>query len=227
MIPWSSPRSLADVLLLSYQGVTLNPLPFRLSANADRVHDSATAVVRSPAAGVATLTIARRSGRPTKRLWQGRLGPGAVTVALDPRRLRLGDGVYVVVAKLTPDDGSGETEQRRRVIFDRTLSSLSARPSTTGRGRRARGRLAVGFRLLRPARVTVRVLSSSGRTLTTLTSGRLLRQGRRGVVWNRRIGRTLVSGSVQVTVEARSRFGTSGLARSVTLRPPRAAPRSP
>jgi hypothetical protein len=32
---------------------------------------------------------------------------------------------------------------------------------------------------------------------------------------------------VQVTVEARSRFGTSGLVRSVTLTPPRAAPRSP
>ena len=133
------------------------PLPFRLSANGDHVNDSATEVVRSPAAGVATVTIARRTGRPTKRLWQGPLGPGAAKVNVDPKRLGLGDGVYVVVAKFTPADGSGETEQRRRVIFDRTLSALTARSTTTGAGKRARGRLAVGFRLLRPARVTVRV----------------------------------------------------------------------
>jgi Phosphodiester glycosidase len=220
VIPWTSPRSLSDVLLLSYDGVTLNPLPVRLSANADHVDDSATAVVRSPTAGVATVTIARRTGRPTRRLWQGRLGPGAATVALDPRSLRLGDGVYVVVARLTPDDGSGETEQRRRVIFDRTLSSLTARASTSGRGRRARGRLAIGFRLLRSARVTARVLSASGRPLATPASGRLLRPGRHRLAWNRMVGRTLVSGTVQVTVEARSRFGTSGLVRSAILRPP-------
>ena len=136
VIPWSAPRSLSDVVLLSYSGVTLTPLPFRLSANGDHVDDSATEVVRSPAAGVATVTIARRTGRPTKRLWQGPLGPGAVKVNVDPKRLGLGDGVYVVVAKFTPADGSGETEQRRRVIFDRTLSALTARSTTTGAGKR-------------------------------------------------------------------------------------------
>jgi hypothetical protein len=224
VIPWSSPRSLSDVLLLSYGGVTLQPLPFRLSANGDHVDDSATEVVRSPLPGVATVTIAKRTGRPTKRLWQGRLGPGAVKVNIDPKRLRLGDGVYVVVARLTPDDNSGETEQRRRVIFDRTLSALTTRPSVSGAGRRARARLAVGFRLLRPARVTVRVLSTSGTTLATLARNRLTRPGRTTIAWDRRRGRSIVSGTVQVTVEARSRFGTSGLVRSVTMKPP---PRRP
>jgi Phosphodiester glycosidase len=224
VIPWSAPRSLSDVVLLSYDGVTLQPLPFRLSANGDHVDDSATEVVRSPVPGVAAVTIARRTGRPAKRLWQGRLGPGAATVNIDPRRLRLGDGVYVVVAKLTPDDGSSETEQRRRVIFDRTLSALTARSSTTGAGRRARGRLAVGFRLLRPARVTVKVLSSSGSTIATLAGNRPLRQGRKRVVWNRRRGDALVSGTVQVTVEARSRFGTTGLQRSAVLKSPKRRP---
>ena len=224
VVPWSSPRAISDVLLLSYNGVTLTPLPFRVSANADRVDDSATGVVRSPAPGVATVTIARRTGRPTKRIWQGPLGPGAVKVNVNPKRLRLGDGVYVVVAKFTPADGGGETEQRRRVIFDRTLSSLTARPSTTGAGRRARGRLAVRFRLLRPARVTVRVLSPSGSTIATLARNRLVRQGRRTIVWNRRRGTSLVSGTVRVTVEARSRFGTTGLVRSATLKPPKRRP---
>jgi hypothetical protein len=224
VIPWSPPRSLSDVLLLSYDGVTLTPLPFRLSANADHVDDSATEVVRSPAPGIATVTVAHRSGRPTKRLWQGPLGPGAAKVNIDPKRLRLSDGVYVVVARFTPSDGSGDTEQRRRVIFDRTLSSLTARASTSGSGKRARGRLAVGFRLLRPARATVKVLSTSGTTLATLAGNRAFRQGRKTIVWSRRRGKALVSGTVQVTVEARSRFGTSGLVRSVTMAPPKRRP---
>jgi Phosphodiester glycosidase len=224
VIPWTAPRSLSDVVLLSYQGVTLTPLPFRLSANGDHVDDSATEVVRSPTPGVATVTIARRTGRPTKRLWQGPLGPGAVKVNVDPKRLRLADGVYVVVGRLTPKDGSGETEQRRRVIFDRTLGALTARSTTAGAGRRARGRLAVGFRLLRPARVTVQVLASSGSSIATLARNRAFRQGRQRVTWNRKRGRALVSGSVQVAVEAHSRFGTTGLQRSVTLAPPKRRP---
>jgi Phosphodiester glycosidase len=224
VVPWPSPRSLSDVVLLSYDGVTLTPLPFRLSANGDHVDDSGAAVVRAPTPGVATVTIARRTGRPAKRLWAGPLGPGAATVSIDPKRLRLGDGVYVVVARFTAANGSGETEQRRRVILDRTLSSLTARSTTAGTGRRARGRLAVGFRLLRPARVTVRVLSSSGATLATLAGNKPLRQGRRTLGWNRRRGKALVSGSARVTVEARSRLGTSGLVRSVTLAPPKRRP---
>jgi hypothetical protein len=224
VIPWPAPRSLSDVVLLSYSGVTLSPLPFRLSANGDHVDDSATEVVRSPAPGVATVTIARRTGRPTKRLWQGPLGPGAVKVNVDPKRLRLADGVYVVVARFTPDDGSGETEQRRRVIFDRTLSSLTARSSTTGAGKRARGRLAVGFRLLRPAHVTVKVLSTSGSTIATLASNRRLPQGKRTIGWNRRRGKALVSGTVNVTVSAHTRFGTTGLQRSVTMKAPKRRP---
>jgi hypothetical protein len=224
VIPWTAPRSLSDVVLLSYQGVTLTPLPFRLSANGDHVDDSATEVVRSPTPGAATVTIARRTGRPTKRLWQGPLGPGAAKVNVDPKRLRLADGVYVVVARLTSDDGSGETEQRRRVIFDRTLGALTASSTTAGAGRRARGRLAVGFRLLRPARVTVQVLSSSGGSIATLARNRAFRQGRQRVTWNRKRGRALVSGGVQVTVEAHSRFGTTGLQRSVTLAPPKRRP---
>lgn len=228
VIPWSSPRSIPDALLVSYSGVTLQPLPFRLSANADRVDDRATAVVRSPAPGVAKVTIAKRSGRPAKRLWEGRLGPGAVKVGINPRTLRLGDGVYYVVARFTPDDGSGETQQRRRVILDRTLSSLTARPQSRRVGRRVEARVDVGFRLLRPARVTVRVLSESGAPLRTLTSGRPLRPGRHTIAWDRTVRRKVVSGDVEISVQARSRFGTSGLVRDMTLKPvPRPRPARP
>lgn len=227
VIPWSGPRSLSNVLLMNYDGVTLEPPPFRLSANADRVDDAATLVVRATRPGLTRVTVARKSGRPTKRLWQGRLGPGAAAVRLDPRALRLGDGVYVVVARHEADDGSGVTDQRRRVIFDRTLSSLSARPSVRRVGRRAEPRLTVRFRLLRPARVTVRVRSASGAPIATLVSGRVLRTGTRSFTWNRTVRRQVVSGPVEVTVEARTRYGTTGLVRDVTLARPTPKPAPP
>lgn len=220
VIPWSGPRSLSDVVLLSYRGVTLEPLPFRLSANADRVDDSASVVARAPLAGVTRVSVARRTGRPSRLLWQGRLGPGATRVGLDPKKLRLGDGVYIVVARHTADDGSGVTEQRRRVIFDRTLSSLNARGTSTRVARRTVRRLDVRFRLLAPARVTVRVTTPYGTPIATIASGRPFRAGAQVVSWNRTVRGKLVSGDARVTVEARSSFGTSGLVRMVTLKAP-------
>jgi hypothetical protein len=219
-IPWSSPRSIPDVLLMSYDGVRIEPIPFRLSANADRVDDATTVVMRSPRAGVARLTIARRTGRPTKRLWEGRLGPGSVRVLLDPRRIHLADGVYTVVSNLTPDDGSGTTEQRRRVILDRTLGSLSARAEARRVGRRVVARLHVGFVLAHSARVSARIESTTGRVLHRLADAKVMRPGRHRLTWGRRSGGTVVSGEVRVIVEARGRLGTSGLVRAVTLRPP-------
>ncbi len=230
VLPISGPRSLSDVIVLSYRGVTVEPLPFRLSPNADRVDDATTMVVRATGPGATRVSVARRTGRPSKLLWEGRLGPGSARVNLDPRRLRLGDGVYFVIARHTADDGSGETEQRRRVIVDRTLSSLNARTTTVGAGKKAVRRLDVRFRLLRPARVTVRVESPVGTPIATIASGRPLRAGQQVVSWNRKVRGKLISGSVNVTVEARSAFGTSGLVRAVTLKAPpapRPAPTSP
>lgn len=220
VIPWSGPRSLSDVILLSYRGVTLEPLPFRLSPNADRVDDATTVVARAPLAGETRVSIARRTGRPSKLLWRGRIGPGSTRVNVDPKRLKLGDGVYIVVARHTADDGSGVTEQRRRVIVDRTLSSLNARSTTTRVRKKTLRRLDVRFRLLRPARVTVRVTSPYGTPIATIASGRPLRAGAQVVTWNRTVRGKLVSGAVRVTVEARSAFGTSGLVRTVTLKAP-------
>lgn len=228
VIPWSGPRSLSNAVVMSYDGVTVEPPPARLSANADRVDDATTLVVRATRPGVTRVTVARRSGRPTKRLWEGRLGPGAVAVRLDPRRLRLADGVYVAVATHTPDDGTGATEQRRRIIFDRTLSSLVTRGSAPRVRGTVRPRLDVRFRLLNPARTTVRVRSTSGAPIATLMSGRVLRRGTQTVRWNRLVRRQVVSGTVEVTVEARTRLGVTGLVRTVTLKaPPKPRPARP
>ncbi|MGE0028423.1 MAG: phosphodiester glycosidase family protein, partial [Thermoleophilia bacterium] len=227
VIPWSGARSLSDVVLMSYRGVTIEPLPFRISPNADRVDDAPTTIVRSPVAGVATVKIIRRSGKPSKQIWRGRLAASSAKVNIDPRRLKLQDGVYDVRVRQLPDDGSGVTEQSRRVIVDRTLGSLNATQSVVKVGNRTQARLTVSFRLSRTARATVRIRTTGGAPIATIASGRPLRAGRQTVNWNRRVRGKVVTGTVDVTVEARGPLGTSGLVREVTLTKPPKQPKPP
>jgi len=227
VIPWSGPRSLSDVVVMSYRGVTIEPLPFRISPNRDRVDDAPTTIVRSPVGGTTTVKIIRRSGTPSKMIWRGRLGASSAKVNIDPRRLKLRDGVYDVRVRQLPDDGSGVTEQRRRVIVDGTLGSLNARQSVAKVGNRRQPRLTVTFRLSRAARATVRIRTTGGDRIATIASGRPLRAGDHAVNWNRRVRGKVVTGTVEVTVEARGPLGTSGLVREVTLtKPPKQPKRS-
>jgi hypothetical protein len=209
-----TPRSLATVLTVDYRGLQLDELPDRVSPNADRVDDSVLATVRSPVAGRVRLSITRRTGRPTRSLWAGDLGASSARVLIDPRTLRLRDGIYTVVARMSPRDGAPDMQLRRRLIVDRTLGSLTARP----RGRGARARLTVGFRLQRPARVSVQVRNASGRVVAVLARNRPARAGVTRITWNRRHRGTPVSGTHRVEVVATGALGRSGLVRSVTLR---------
>lgn len=217
-VAWgAAPRSLANVVLLSYRGLRLEPLPPRISPNADRVDDSVVATVRTPVGGRVTVDVTHRSGRPTRHLWRGDLGGSSARVRIDPRKLRLKDGIYLVRARLTPVDGGPQMVQQQRLIVDRTLGSLTARPS----GRGARARLAVGFRLTRGARVTVQVRHvASGRVVARLSRGRAMAAGRHTLVWNRRVKKAQASGRHAVEVIASGAFGRSGLVRTVTLAAP-------
>lgn len=226
-IPWPGARSLSDVVLMSYRGVTIEPLPFRISPNADRVDDAPTTIVRSPVAGTTAVKIIRRSGAPAKQIWRGRLAASSAKVNIDPRRLKLPDGVYDVRVRQLPDDGSGVTEQSRRVIVDRTLGSLNASQSVVKVGNRRQPRLTVSFTLSRAARATVRIRTTAGEPVATIASGRPLRAGRQTVNWNRRVRGKVVTGTVDVTVEARGPLGTSGLVREVTLKAPPKPPKPP
>ncbi len=220
LLPWNASRSLTDALAVSYAGVQLLPLPARLTPNADRIDDSVTTVARAPLAGRLRLTIQRRNGGARRQLRNRPLGPGSLDTTLDPRALGLADGIYTLLARFEPFDGGAPTEQSRRVIVDRTLSHLTTRPFARPVRRTPRLGVDVRFRLTRPARVTVRVLDSAGRPLKTLVSGRVLGTGRHAVTWNRRARGITISGTVTVQVEARNRFGRSGLQSTLTLRRP-------
>ena len=180
VIPWSGARSLSDVVVMSYRGVTIEPLPFRISPNADRVDDAPTTVVRSPVAGTTAVKIIRRSGRPSKQLWRGRLGRQR-----EGERRPAAAGLCRTASTTcgcasSPDDGGGVTEQPRRVIVDRTLGSLNATQSLIRVGNRRQPRLTVTFRLSGPARATVRIRTDGGDPIATIASGRPLRAGAGG-----------------------------------------------
>ncbi|MGI9538523.1 MAG: phosphodiester glycosidase family protein [Miltoncostaeaceae bacterium] len=216
LLPSTATRSVTDAFAVSYRGVQLPPLPKRISPNGDGVDDTATTPARAPVAGRLRLTVAKRNGSSRRQLRNRPLGPGALETTLNPRSLRLQDGIYVVTAVFVPFDGSPASRQTRRVIVDRTLSHLSTRPFT----RRKRPQLDTRFRLTRPARVTVRVLDAAGNPLKVLVSGKVLRAGRHRVNWNRRARGITISGTVTLQVEARNRLGRSGLQDTLTLKKP-------
>lgn len=216
LLPSTATRGITDAFAVSYRGVQLPPLPARISPNGDGVDDAAATTARAPVAGRLRLTVAKRNGSFRRQLRNRPLGPGALETTFNPRSLRLADGIYVVTAIFEPFDGSPGSRQTRRVIVDRTLSHLTTRPFT----RRKRPQLDARFRLTRPARVTVRVLDAAGAPLKTLVSGKVLRKGRHRVVWNRRARGITISGAVTIQVEARNRFGRSGLQDRMTLKRP-------
>ena len=206
-----TPRSLSTVLNVDYRGLLLDGLPARLSPNADRVDDSAALSLSAASGGRVSVDITDRNGARRRGLWAGELAGTAARVLIDPHRLRLPDGIYLVNGRMTPVDGGREQTVSRRVVVDRTLGSLAARAS----GRRARARLDVSFRLSRPARVSVRVRDISGRAVAVLARNRPMRAGAARLSWNRRYRGRIATGTHRVEVVAQSALGRSGLVRRV------------
>src|SRR5581483_5730940 len=103
--------------------------------------------------------------------------------------LRVKDGPYRLRATFTPADGSAPSTESRPLVIDRTVARLRLRPEVRRVGRRRSARLQISFRLLRPARVTVEVQDSAGRTLRVLRAGRALHRGPHTVSWDRTLHR--------------------------------------
>ncbi len=219
VIPWASERPITDALVVNYAGMQVLPLTApRLSPNQDGVDDRELVTVRSALPGQATVTLNRRSGEVAAPLFSGPFGPGSLGVAVDPRRLGVPDGPYVITAQLTPAaPGSPPSTQSRTLVIDRTLARLTlravARPSR---------QLDIGFILTRPAKVTVKIEDAAGRVLRTLRSGRSLGKGRQLVTWDRTLGRAPApTGTYTIVVEAQTFLGRTGLVSSVALTAPK------
>jgi phosphodiester glycosidase len=220
--PWADERPISDALILSYLGVQLTPpLASRLSPNGDRVDDTTSAVVRAAVPGQVRVTLDRRGGGTGPTVLNGPLGPGSRALDVNPARLRVGDGPYRLRATFTPADGSAPSTDSRPLVIDRTVARLRLRPEVRRVGRRPSASLQVSFRLLRPARVTVDVQDSAGRTLRVLRAGRSLRRGSHTVLWDRTLHRKPApAGTYRIVVLGRTFLGQAGLAATIGLRPP-------
>ena len=223
VVAWSSPRPVVTAVALTYPGVRIAPVTPRVTPNSDRVDDRATARVTAPGPGMLSVALVPRKGGDAIPLARTQVEGGPVKVAIDPGRKRAPDGPYRLAAEFTPAAGGAATTASRRMVVDRTLAALTARPFRL-KARRATPRpsVAVGFRLFRRARVTLRIENAAGRPVRVLAAGRWMPAGNRRVVWDRFVGRRIAQGRVRIVAIARSSYGTSGLVATVDL--PKAAP---
>lgn len=219
-VRWSSPRSLTTSLVMRYDGVRVAPMLARITPNGDGIDDRGAARVTAPRPGRLVVVLERRGGGDRRELLSQPVEAGPVVLPVDATGLPLGDGAWDLTATLTPD-GLPATTASRGFLVDRTLADLRVRPVRERAGRKVRPAVRIAFRLLRPAKVTVRVFDANGRLRRTLRASRTYRKGTALVVWDRRVSRKLAVGEHRIEVEARTSFGRPGLATDVTLAPVR------
>lgn len=222
--PWSSERAISNAVVVSYGGVQLTQPTQYITPNGDGIDDATRTVARSAKAGSGRVVLATAGGRAIKELYRGRLGPDGVRVDLGSKTFRK-DGAYRVVARVTPDDGSAATSHAQGVVSDRTLGYLKLRKV----GKKPNTQLRIGFRLSRPARVTLLVRDAKGKSVKLLFRNRRVTTGRWSVPWDmKRGGKPLKPGIYTVIVRARSPYGEPMLfakARVTATKPPSAKSR--
>ncbi len=187
-----------------------------LSPNGDGVDDRASVPVIVPSPGTLSVTLSA-ARRPMITLLDRAVPAIPVALSIDPVRLGIPDGTYRLTASLTTLTGAVSRDSQV-VVVDRTLGSLRTRALV----RRRQPEEQVGFRLARAAAVSVRVTTRSGRVLAVLLGTRGLAAGSHSLTWNQHEGKRIVSGGVDIVVQATTRAGTHGLiAATGLLRPPR------
>ena len=216
VMPWTQPRAISTAAVVRYAGVRVSPLTVPLSPNGDGVDDRASVPVIVPSPGTLSVTLSA-ARRPVITLLDRAVPAIPVAVSIDPVRLGIPDGTYRLTASLTTLTGAVSRDSKV-VVVDRTLGSLRTRALI----RRRQPEEQVGFRLARAAAVSVRVTTRSGRVLAVLLGTRELAAGSHSLTWNQHEGKRIVSGGVDIVVQATTRAGTHGLiAATGLLRPPR------
>jgi hypothetical protein len=206
--PWRSERAISDAVVVAYGGVQLTQPQGFLSPNGDGVADRTQTTARAARNGTVRITLARANGTTVKTLYRGPLGPGGRRLTVAPASLRVSDGRYRVVARFTPGDGSAQTNHSHSVLVDRTLGHLRLRKV----GPAPATRLRIGFRLAKPARVTITVHDARGKSVKLIVRGRRMGAGSHALTWDmRRAGKPLAPGLYRVGVRVRGPLGESRL----------------
>ena len=193
---------------LALEAVRTNPAV--VSPNRDGVADRAAIRFRLTVPATVTVYVRNAAGKRVATISPPRAFPaGSSSVAWNGGRLgggALADGRYTV--EVEAKAGAEEAARTLRVVIDRTLGSLTARPSLFSPNRDLRRDTAsIAFTLVRPAAVRVRIFRGS-RFVTRLLSKRL-GAGSQSLKWNgRRHGRVVADASYRAVVTATTDLGT-------------------
>ena len=193
--------------------------PAVVSPNGDRVADRTAIRFRLTVPASVTVYVRDASGKRVATVSPPRAFPaGPSSVVWNGSRLgggSLADGRYTV--EIEAEAGAEQAARTLRVVIDRTLGLLRARPSPFSPNRDLRrDSSAIAFTLARPAAVQVRIFRGS-RFVTRLLS-KTLAAGPQSLEWNgRRHGRVVTDASYRVVVTATTDLGTRPLAASLAI----------
>jgi hypothetical protein len=214
--PSPGERPIADALLLSYYGVQVPPpLEDVLSPNGDGVGEKEALSYKLVRPSKVTATLTGPDGAK-RTLDSGDRSPGLYKFAFtglgsDGKLLPEGHWTWGVAAV---DDLGRSSAAERAFTLDITLKGLTVAPRVVHPG----AQLQIGVDLVRPARLTVRIESSSGVVLRALAN-RAAGTGHTAVIWDGRLakGKRAYAGTYVVRASATNQIGTADLTQSVRV----------
>jgi hypothetical protein len=193
--------------------------PAVVSPNGDGAADRSAIRFRLTVPATVTVYVRDAGGKRVATISAPRaLATGQSSVAWRGGRLgggTLADGRYLVV--IEAEAGAEQATRTLRVVVDRTLGLLRARPSRFSPNRdRRRDTAAIAFTLTRPAAVQVRIFRGSH--FVTRLLRQTLAPGSQSLDWNgRRHGRVVADGDYRTVVTATTDLGTRKLAARLAL----------
>lgn len=217
-------RPVSDSLNVFYYGVHA-PLPGVkvLSPNRDGVAERQTLSFKlvRPSTVTASLVGPDRLPRQTQT---GLRAPGVYKLAWSGRTPTGGpevEGRWRWVINAIDEQGQQSVAERAFWV-NTTLGNVAVRPRLF-RVRRRGSSLRINFRLAHAARVWVRIESTSGVPLRTVTNRWFRTRGRKTVRWDGRYGNRALAyrGVYVVRVYAVNRYGPVDITRTVAVRRPR------
>ena len=212
-------RSVADGLFVFYYGVQA-PTPTEpvVSPNGDGIAEAQSLSFKLVRPSTVTASLIGPDRVP-RQIQTGPKEPGTYRVSWsgrtpDGRPEPEGRWRWVVNAV---DDLGRPSSSERAFFLNNTLGYLQVSPSRVVVRRRG-GSLRVGFRLTRPARVTLTIETASGAKVRTI--GKRLRAGQGSIRWNGRYssGVRAFAGPYVARVRATNAFGPAELERRFVVR---------
>jgi flagellar hook assembly protein FlgD len=212
-------RMVAESLLVSYYGVYAPQLEPSFSPNGDGAGDkqmlsfklvrqsTVTATLSGPGGATRTIDAGERRPGVYRFDWAGR-----VNGQPEP------EGRWRLTVNATDAEGRSSSAERS-FLLNNTLGFITVKPLRAVVHRRRGGRVTIGFRLTRPARVSIAIMSKTGQLLRVVRNASAP-AGRVVAFWDGKYpnGKPVFSGSYVVKVTAISGAGRADLARSFRVR---------